>query len=59
MADKLSSKRAPGTETNMEVDYAVVFRFATTGREAAMSQFEKLIQSLTRVGLSTEVRNGG
>jgi anoctamin-10 len=58
MASQLASKKAPGTESNMEVDYVLVYRFATTGRDAAYQKFEMLIQMLTRVGLSTEVRNG-
>lgn len=61
-------------QTNMEVDYVLVFRFATTGRWAesiennianaaldkatAVSNFEKLVKSLAQVGLATEVRNG-
>ena len=42
----------------MEADYVISYRFATTPEGAALSRFEKLVQQLTRVGLSTEVRNG-
>jgi len=42
----------------MEADYVISYRFATTPEGAALARFEKLVQQLTRVGLSTEVRNG-
>lgn len=42
----------------MSVDYVIVFRFAETGKAEATSSFRKLIETLSSVGLTTEVRNG-
>ncbi|KAF2396207.1 DUF590-domain-containing protein [Trichodelitschia bisporula] len=49
---------SPGPETNMDVDYVLSYRFATTEKKAAIGQFEKLIKALSDVGLATEVRSG-
>ena len=59
---------------NFDTDYVIVYRFVdssefpqmdnpfsahgATGKEDARQGFEKLVQSLAKVGLSTEVRNG-
>lgn len=59
---------------NFDTDYVIVYRFVdssecslrdkfssihnATGKEDARRGFEKLVQSLAKVGLSTEVRNG-
>ncbi|KAF4552273.1 Calcium-activated chloride channel-like protein [Elsinoe fawcettii] len=43
---------------NMSVDYVISYRFATTDKQKAIAQFEKLVEKLSSVGLSTEVRNG-
>ncbi|KAF2085021.1 DUF590-domain-containing protein [Saccharata proteae CBS 121410] len=50
--------KSPAMQTNMEVDYVITYRFATTDKDAAIAKFEKLIQALASVGLATEVRNG-
>ncbi|KAI9703547.1 MAG: hypothetical protein M1820_005851 [Bogoriella megaspora] len=47
-----------GMQTNMEVDYVIDFRFASTDRSEAVQQFEKLVHALGSVGLATEVRIG-
>ncbi|PBP28484.1 plasma membrane channel protein [Diplocarpon rosae] len=44
--------------TNLDVDYVIVYRFATTSTAHAEAQFVKLVQALNDVGLATEVRNG-
>ncbi|TVY40027.1 Uncharacterized protein LSUB1_G004062 [Lachnellula subtilissima] len=44
--------------TNFDVDYVIDYRFATTSKTAAETQFIKLIEALHNVGLATEVRNG-
>ncbi|PBP15808.1 DUF590-domain-containing protein [Diplocarpon rosae] len=44
--------------TNFDVDYVIVYRFATTSTAHAEAQFVKLVQALNDVGLATEVRNG-
>ncbi|RMZ10589.1 hypothetical protein D0862_03193 [Hortaea werneckii] len=46
------------TQSNMGVDYVVVYRFATTDKPKAEARFEQLMQKLASVGLATEVRNG-
>ncbi|PSK55910.1 hypothetical protein B9Z65_4788 [Elsinoe australis] len=43
---------------NMDVDYVISYRFATTEKEKATAQFNKLAERLASVGLSTEVRAG-
>ena len=64
-----------GIQDNYEVDYVISFRFTDSGytiliflqtladdykdKTEAAKSFEKLVQALARVGLSTEVRNGG
>ncbi|EHK97449.1 hypothetical protein M7I_6786 [Glarea lozoyensis 74030] len=40
------------------VDFVIDYRFATTSKQAAESQFTALIHALNSVGLTTEVRNG-
>ncbi|KAI7335819.1 DUF590-domain-containing protein, partial [Hortaea werneckii] len=45
-------------QSNMGVDYVVVYRFATTNKPKAEARFEQLMQKLASVGLATEVRNG-
>ncbi|KAL1303378.1 hypothetical protein AAFC00_006773 [Neodothiora populina] len=42
----------------MEVDYVIVFRFATTEKKAAEDSFANLVEKLASIGLATEVRNG-
>ncbi|KAL9055434.1 MAG: hypothetical protein Q9162_003532 [Coniocarpon cinnabarinum] len=47
--------------SNMDVDYVVTYRFSDPempDKEQAISQYDKLVQALAGVGLSTEVRNG-
>ncbi|KAL9090085.1 MAG: hypothetical protein Q9159_002150 [Coniocarpon cinnabarinum] len=44
--------------SNMDVDYVVTYRFSDSDKEQAISQYDKLVQALAGVGLSTEVRNG-
>ncbi|EPE24183.1 hypothetical protein GLAREA_08033 [Glarea lozoyensis ATCC 20868] len=44
--------------TNFDVDFVIDYRFATTSKQAAESQFTALIHALNSVGLTTEVRNG-
>ncbi|KAL5398474.1 hypothetical protein PMIN06_005712 [Paraphaeosphaeria minitans] len=46
-------------QTNMDVDYVVVYKFETRDRTKTFAQFERLVQALSEVGLQTEVRNGG
>ncbi|PNS15734.1 hypothetical protein CAC42_4186 [Sphaceloma murrayae] len=43
---------------NMGVDFVISYRFATTDKEKASAQFNKLAEKLASVGLSTEVRVG-
>ncbi|KAK4942302.1 hypothetical protein LTR10_017909 [Elasticomyces elasticus] len=43
-------------ETNMDVDYVVVFRVPDDNKEAGARQFQKLIRALAETGLATEVR---
>lgn len=45
-------------QTNMEVDYVISFRFATTDKAKAMERFQKLVERLGSVGLATEARLG-
>ncbi|ORY17824.1 calcium-activated chloride channel-domain-containing protein [Clohesyomyces aquaticus] len=45
-------------QTNMDVDYVITYRFATTDKSAAVAKFEELVQGLSSVGLDTEVRSG-
>ncbi|THV85027.1 DUF590-domain-containing protein [Aureobasidium pullulans] len=47
-----------GLATNMETDYVIVFRFATTSKGEAGKKFAELVERLAKVGLATEVRNG-
>ncbi|KAK4995541.1 hypothetical protein LTR66_004654 [Elasticomyces elasticus] len=49
---------SPAQQTNMEVDYVISYRFATTEKQQAIAQFEELVKALASVGLATEVRNG-
>ncbi|KAK0112153.1 hypothetical protein ONS96_001410 [Cadophora gregata f. sp. sojae] len=52
-----NSKTGNALHTNLDVDYVINYRFATTGKLQAEEQFIKLIQALNDVGLATEVRN--
>lgn len=45
-------------QSNFDVDYVIDYRFATTDPNTASSRFQKLIEALSEVGLSAEVRNG-
>lgn len=51
-------KRRGALDTNLDVDYVIDFRFATTNKDKAEERFVKLIKALNDVGLATEVRNG-
>ncbi|KAF2863880.1 DUF590-domain-containing protein [Piedraia hortae CBS 480.64] len=51
-------EKSRGLQTNMDVDYVIVFRYATTEKEKAAARFQELVQRLSSVGLATEVRNG-
>ncbi|GAB7361927.1 hypothetical protein MBLNU230_g1965t1 [Neophaeotheca triangularis] len=53
-----SPARTKALGSNMDVDYVVVFRFATTDKPKAAERFDKLLEALANVGLATEVRNG-
>jgi anoctamin-10 len=55
MADRDSK---PATKNN-DVDYVIVFRFATGDRTKAEAQFSKLLKVLAENGLSLSVRDGG
>ncbi|KAF1987197.1 DUF590-domain-containing protein [Aulographum hederae CBS 113979] len=44
--------------TNMGVDYVLVFRYANSEKEEAIRKFDDLCQRLVSVGLHIEVRNG-
>lgn len=50
--------KGPGMDTNMDVDYVLIFRFTDTDKAEATKQFEELVQALAKVGLATEVRTG-
>ncbi|GAB7351378.1 hypothetical protein MBLNU459_g2059t1 [Dothideomycetes sp. NU459] len=45
-------------DTQMDVDYVLVYRFATTDKQEAVQRFGQLVEKLATVGLATEVRNG-
>jgi hypothetical protein len=45
-------------QTNLDVDYVLIYRFAKTPKATAIAKFEQLVQALASVGLATEVRNG-
>lgn len=47
-----------GQQTNMEVDYVIVYRFATSDKLEAAQKFQKLCEKLASVGFATEVRVG-
>ncbi|KAL8755540.1 MAG: hypothetical protein Q9199_003557 [Rusavskia elegans] len=47
-----------GLHSNFNVDYVISYRFADTNNVEARNGFTALMQSLARVGLATEVRNG-
>ncbi|KAJ9668071.1 hypothetical protein H2201_001877 [Coniosporium apollinis] len=51
--------KSKALQTNMDVDYVIVYRFTDLDKQTAIVTFEKLIQALSSVGLATEVRNGG
>ncbi|KAK1046739.1 hypothetical protein LTR33_015043, partial [Friedmanniomyces endolithicus] len=46
------------SQSNLGVEYVLVYRFATTDKTQAENRFEELIHRLASVGLATEVRNG-
>ncbi|KAL2358667.1 calcium-activated chloride channel-domain-containing protein [Cryomyces antarcticus] len=50
--------KSPALQTNMDVDYVISYRFATTEKATAVKRFERLVSALSSVGLATEVRNG-
>ncbi|CZT46611.1 related to IST2 protein [Rhynchosporium secalis] len=52
-----SSRTGNALKSNLDVDYVINYRFATTSKAQAEEQFIKLIQTLNNVGLATEVRN--
>ena len=41
-----------------DVDYVVIYRFADAEKSQAIAQFQRLVEALASVGLTTEVRNG-
>ncbi|KAL9040616.1 MAG: hypothetical protein Q9214_004414 [Letrouitia sp. 1 TL-2023] len=45
-------------ETNFDVDYVITYRFTDVSQIEARDDFKKLMQALSHVGLTTEVRNG-
>ncbi|KAF2745503.1 DUF590-domain-containing protein [Sporormia fimetaria CBS 119925] len=54
----MAPPKSHALQTNMDVDYVISYRFAKTDKSTAISQFEKLVEALSSVGLQTEVRNG-
>ncbi|KAF2115723.1 calcium-activated chloride channel-domain-containing protein [Lophiotrema nucula] len=50
--------KSQALQTNLDVDYVVVYRFVKTDKASAIAKFEKLVEALASVGLQTEVRNG-
>ena len=44
---------------SFDVDYVIVYRFTDLTKEEARQGLEKLVHALARVGLLTEVRDGG
>ncbi|KAK3696462.1 hypothetical protein LTR37_017963 [Vermiconidia calcicola] len=48
----------PALATNMEVDYVIVFRYATTDKAQAEQRLEEMLERLSGAGLATEVRKG-
>lgn len=53
-----SEKQKPG-QNIFDVDYVIVYRFTDLSKEQAKQGLEKLLHALARVGLLTEVRDGG
>ncbi|GAM84089.1 hypothetical protein ANO11243_020810 [Dothideomycetidae sp. 11243] len=53
-----SAAHGTGAHGNMGVDYVISFRFADTEKDKALTRFNKLVEKLASVGLSTEVRCG-
>ncbi|KAJ5985594.1 hypothetical protein N7499_008118 [Penicillium canescens] len=45
-------------EVNLHVDYVIHYSFGDTDKPQAIEQLEKLLQSLAKVGLQAEVRQG-
>ncbi|ERF69608.1 hypothetical protein EPUS_01938 [Endocarpon pusillum Z07020] len=45
-------------ESNLDIDYVLVYRFSREDKNKAISNFQNLIRALADVGLETEVRNG-
>ncbi|KAF2097207.1 DUF590-domain-containing protein [Rhizodiscina lignyota] len=50
--------KSPGLQTNMDVEYVIVYRFAKVEKQKATEEFSSLVEALGNVGLATEVRNG-
>jgi len=46
-------------DSNFGVDYVIHYQFPAKERNQAEAAFIQLIQELTKIGLATEVRNGG
>ncbi|KAF2724584.1 DUF590-domain-containing protein [Polychaeton citri CBS 116435] len=53
-----SPVRSNALAKNMDVDYVLVFRFASIDRSKAQEKLGNLLKALASVGLATEVRNG-
>jgi len=58
MAATPKKPKAEGLQTNMGVDYVITYRYADLEKDAAISKFQKLVETLAGVGLATEVRPG-
>nr|POF13094.1 uncharacterized protein CFP56_10242 [Quercus suber] len=50
--------KSSALQTNLGVDYVVVFRYARTDKTKARERLAILIHCLAQIGLATEVRNG-
>ncbi|WPG99362.1 Calcium-activated chloride channel [Acrodontium crateriforme] len=50
--------KSPALQSNVGVDYVVVYRYSTADKKAAENTFASLIARLSSVGLETEVRTG-
>ncbi|KAF1978416.1 DUF590-domain-containing protein [Bimuria novae-zelandiae CBS 107.79] len=50
--------KSQALQTNMDVDFVIVYRFEKTDKTKSIAQFEKLVEAISSVGLQTEVRNG-
>ncbi|KAF2153232.1 DUF590-domain-containing protein [Myriangium duriaei CBS 260.36] len=58
MASPTREKDSEAALGNMGVDYVISFRFVDTEKEKALARFNKLVEKLAAVGLTTEVRQG-